>query len=92
MFCTGCGTQPVDNGLLCGGCGHAQRNTTGNEADSGMKAAVFHVGQENEEAAMPESGWALKAATWRGKIMFGRAPNISTGSSGAGRNAAWSSR
>jgi len=63
MFCTGCGIQSGESDLFCGGCGNAQRNTSGNDAHLGSTTAIFHVGQAMQRQAIPEGvrGWSWGA-------------------------------
>ena len=63
MFCTGCGTQSAENDLFCGGCGNAQRNTSGKDAHLGSTTATFHVGRAMQQQAMPAGvkGWSWGA-------------------------------
>jgi hypothetical protein len=62
MFCTGCGTQAIEDDTFCGGCGSAQR-AAAHPTRPAVPANVFHVGQEMRRDALPEGvrGWSWGA-------------------------------
>jgi hypothetical protein len=59
MICTGCGTQSADSDVLCGGCGNAQRQARGNDAQPAAKPAIFRLGQAMQQRAITDGskGW-----------------------------------
>ena len=62
MFCTGCGTQAIEDDTFCGGCGSAQRSAAINTRQA-TPAKVFHVGQQAKPETVPEGvrGWSWGA-------------------------------
>lgn len=88
MFCTGCGTQAIEDDTFCGGCGSAQR-TAVRDVRPTVPAKVFHVGQEVRPVALPEGVrgwswgafllnwiWAVGNSTWIGLLALVPVVNI----------------